>query len=467
MKGSAWQHALYRPALALAIVYASLLYVFILQHSGFYTDDFDRMVEAAHSSFWQALWVPVDVHEVPGFKALAYLSCRYAPLNFPWAIAEIALLELLSLLLMARILRRLGGGWPSQVMLFYYGAQVFLLGTMNWWAASLHRMPYVLICLLAFDRHLRDRDRIDRAYLVQQALLVVLATSFFEKGVFLPFYLLALEMALSWRQQQKLFSRRLYPLLLLTPWSLIYILWYEFYAPVLHVAAPSHWALTLAIVTINLKILWSGLWTFAVARVPLDLALPGVLLLAGWGRRRLWRALIPALMLILTLLVNLFSVAVQPRTQIFGTQLAYASRYYWDLQFLVAIFGRMLWSPAADSWELPGLPALLLIYGLALAYSGASLTHAETTFLRSEEGQRMQSAHDYLQNLRQDLAAHPGPLRLEETTLGRRAYCCLAMPPRLADVLALSDPQLMFVPAAEADWRLNAEGHLQRIDAAR
>jgi hypothetical protein len=161
---------------------------------GFLATDFISLAEAQREGLSiDYLLRPVFGHFVPGHRFVNWFVQAVSPLNFRLTSAVLLLCFAASLLVMHRLLAELFRPGPGPLLLtLFYGASIIQLGTAQWWAAGLSRLPAQVFMLLAILLHLRFRRTSRLRYLIWSVASVGIAILFSEDAFLLVVFLVAI-----------------------------------------------------------------------------------------------------------------------------------------------------------------------------------------------------------------------------------------------------------------------------------
>ena len=181
--------------LLLAVLgWEGFVFVHFMARSGFVWDDLVnfRLAETKGLSF-AYLTGPLFEQFAPGHKFFDWVLQRFFPMDFTAAIAISLVFFIASAYALYRLLRELFGPGMGPVLLTaLFCASLVNVGTAQWWAAGIHRLPstaLTLVAMLAFVRFHRTGDR-SRLALSVGAMAVGALFSF--SALFVPLYLLLL-----------------------------------------------------------------------------------------------------------------------------------------------------------------------------------------------------------------------------------------------------------------------------------
>lgn len=443
---------------------------FTLANSYFIADDYDHFQLAGALPFEEFLLTPIDVHFVPLHRLFSYLLLKLAPLNFSLAVWLLIAFQLASLLMLYRVLEKIRKGPWNPPLVLLCACNSALLHLIIWWSAGIHRLPYVLLTLVSLFFYLRYRERQRPIELIGCFLSAMIALGFYSKAVLIPFYVLALEFCLSWREALKAW-RRYVPGAVLLLLSLAYVGWYLKFAPVQRsdVSTSPDVALEITVaffrVLMNLVLLRElSQWGLVEALVVLFWS---ALILVTCLRKRenviYWLALLGVLAL------NFLLIAGSSRGQLLGAFLAGALRYYYEVFFLAAIFLCLILNPVPNesrgaaqrvqskTWSAAVL-MFCLIYPLA-AYHAAKEAFAHTT------GPVHKQASRYMRTLLASLDALPaGSVQVAEGDLPLYVYGdWLKIAKPYSQILPLRYPNMRFVPHEQAQYEIDPQGQVSAL----
>lgn len=441
---------------------------YALRNSYFIGDDYDHFQLIGSMSFLQYLFTPIDVHFVPLHRLFSWLLLKLAPLSFDLALLVLMGFQLVSILMLAHLLRRLRPGpwnWP---LLILFACSSQLLPLLTWWSAGIHRIPYVLLSIACLYFYLGYREQKLWRDLLASWACFILAFGFYSKAVLIPVYVLALEFCLTWRQGLAAARRYAVGLAMLLVVA-AYIGWYLLFAPVLRLEGTSSISAALQITLAFMRT--SG--DLLVLQQPGPWSRGAALVLAAWGVAMLVTCLkcrenlIYWLVLLALLLLNFLMIAGSSRGQLFGTKLAEMPRYYFEVLFLPVIFFSLILNPvdplrsgkSRQRWY-----AGVLAVGLIVLYPPLAYRAAKAQF--TDYGVVHKQAHRYMTRLLADLDGLPTdrPVRIAEGNLPLYVYGdWLHIYKPFAAVLPLRYPHLDFVSRDLAQYEIDQDGQLKSL----
>lgn len=449
------------------VLFTLALALFVREHSHFIADDYDHFIQAGQLPLVQLLSTPIDVHYVPLHKLFSALILRLAPLNFDLALGVMLGFHGLSIWLLHRLLQSVSKSPVNLLIVLLYGGNPFLVHPLIWWSSGIHRFPYVLLCLVSLYAYMHYRRSGRAWHLGGSCLAFLLAFGFYSKAILIPLYVLGLELCLGAHGDRRALQR-FAPGALMLLVSLGYGFWYLHFAPVMEQGPTPDLLLVGEIVLLNFKVM-AGVLSLHQHDAPglvLNLGLLLAVLLAllhslSCTRRAAWVWLV----LLACVALNFAMVAASGRGQMFGRYLVLALRYYWEVTFLIALFGGLLLSLRRRR-QPPrvGLRHWLAL-GLCLVYIGTLAWVGRIHVLVQYESTHGATAR-YMTRLLADLDRLPTdrPLLVAQGDFPSHVYGSFLnffdtrLP--LEKVLPLRYRQLRMVPPAEADYRVDEHGAL-------
>ena len=130
---------------------------------------------------------------VPVHRLAYWLLQELAPMNFRVAQASALACFTLVLLVLHRFLVELFGPGPGPIVItMLYGTSTVHVDVIQWWSASLDRLPGTLFSLLCMLGYVYFHRTGSRRWLVLSVLALSVALLFHPKGVLVPLYLILL-----------------------------------------------------------------------------------------------------------------------------------------------------------------------------------------------------------------------------------------------------------------------------------
>jgi hypothetical protein len=329
--------------LTVTIVFQLALAWFLNAQTSFFVADDIIAIELAHQvDFLAYVQTPVDVHRVPLHRAVNYAVHHLLPMNFAAATTLQLGCHALTLLVLHRLLQRVGASTLGPWLVAAYALNAYAIMPLHWWSAALHRYPFALAAVVscyAFVR-LHQTHRLRFAFI---ALLgAVAGCGFYIKGVLIPLCWAALMFCLMNFRDWRCYLRQYLLIAAGTACSIAYVLWY--------LRINTH---TVIDAGNSAEVIRVGLqWGLsAVAQAPLQMPLKLELapwinaawlaLLAGIAMavRGAWRAIVMALLLVIA---NLLMICASSRTSQLGPLMMLSPRYYFDVLFVLVIFAGLM-----------------------------------------------------------------------------------------------------------------------------
>lgn len=187
-----------RPTRLLALLAVVLVPVasvgYFTSGSGFFWDDLVSFRQVQLEGFsWRYLLKPTSSHFAPGHRLGDWVLQEFFPMNFPVAQALMLVGFAATLVVFHRLLAELFGAGPVPLMLtLAYGASTIQVGTLNWWASGLDRLPATLLTFMSIIAYLRFFRTGARRSLALSVGAMAVALLFFVKPVLVPLYLVLL-----------------------------------------------------------------------------------------------------------------------------------------------------------------------------------------------------------------------------------------------------------------------------------
>jgi hypothetical protein len=191
---AAWarRHQMLLAALALIVIQVVLKAQF-LSHLFFRQDDFHDLDLAVRSPLsWGYLTYIGSGHLIIGLRVIAWFTARTSLYNWGLASAISLAFVLAAGLAALRLLRTLFGERPAILIpLTFYLAVPLTLPDLGDWSSAMESVPLQFATLMAVTSHVLYLRTGRRRHLAAAAGWVVFGLLFFEKGMLLPFLLLA------------------------------------------------------------------------------------------------------------------------------------------------------------------------------------------------------------------------------------------------------------------------------------
>jgi hypothetical protein len=375
-------------ALGLSVVASVAFAVVAWQRAYFRGDDYVAFHGVVTKSLSNFLLTPVDVHFIPLHKLASWSIYRLAPLDFAPALGVMCAFHLLGVWMLYRTLALLGAGRLAAPLAALCGTNVYFGVLLVNWSAGIARFPYVLLSIAAVYHYVRFRESGSWGRIAVIGACVVGASAFFSKGLLIPGYLAAVELALLPGTSRRGFGRRLAGIATVAGVAVIYrLVGLPFISTPLR-TPPIHWNDQLVSFELFATILHQGLFglypdrPFAAGNwlvVGLSVALVAVSVARDRYNVIVW------LLALGVVVANLLVITLSPR-MLLGPVIVLAERYYFDVMFLVVLFAaiaiRRTMGSAASGTPYPGRVAT----GTAWLVVVASSWVGWHTFLRVLSG---------------------------------------------------------------------------------
>jgi len=179
--------------LCCVIAYQVALAWFVYGYSYFTGDDFSHFASARTRSLWENVFLFIDVHFAPLHRAVSWSLQHFFPMSWTAAVVFMFGVHGLTLLSLFRLLGYLTPGRHPHFWLLVYATNLYLIVLLIWWSSALHRLPYLLFCVVALNQSVRWADRGGWRHFFGAQLACAAALGFFAKGVLIPAYVLGLE----------------------------------------------------------------------------------------------------------------------------------------------------------------------------------------------------------------------------------------------------------------------------------
>ena len=166
--------------------------------SGFYWDDLINFREAQLRGLSLSYVLePTSAHLAPGHRFGDWVIQEFFPMNF--RVAQGLMLAGLAATLVAfhRLVAQLFGPGPGPLLLtLVFGASTVHVGTLNWWASGLDRLPATFLTFVSLLGYLRFFRTGSRRSLALSVVAMAVALLFYIKPAFVPLYLLLMRVLL-------------------------------------------------------------------------------------------------------------------------------------------------------------------------------------------------------------------------------------------------------------------------------
>jgi len=325
------------------IIIQLVLTYFFNTHISYYVADDIIAIERAHQrDFWRYVQTPIDVHRVPLHRAVNYLIHHLAPMNFAAATLFMLTCHALTLLVLYKLLQCLNAQALNRWLVLAYALNAFIPIPLHWWSAGLHRFPFVLASVISCYGFVRLIQSGKFSFAALALLAALIAAGFYIKAILIPILWLAILFCVmdlhDWRKNLRPFAA----VAIAGSLSLAYVGWY------LH---SNTYTLTDSTDTNGVVIEGALLGISLTAQMLLQMPfraefsfwinLAWVVALVAFAAKNsgAWRA-ISACLLLVTL--NMLMISSSSRSSSMGVLIMFSPRYYFDVLFLIAIFGSLM-----------------------------------------------------------------------------------------------------------------------------
>lgn len=183
----------------LAAVAVPVVFVgYFASGSGFFWDDLVNFRQAQVQGLsLHYLMQPTSAHFAPGHRLGDLLLQTFFPMNFPVALGLMLVGFAASLVMFHRFLAQLfGPGRGPLLLTLAFGASTMHVGSLNWWASGLDRLPATILTFVSMAAYVRYFRTASRRSLALSVGALVVALLFYVKPVFVPLYLILMRVLL-------------------------------------------------------------------------------------------------------------------------------------------------------------------------------------------------------------------------------------------------------------------------------
>jgi hypothetical protein len=175
----------------------------LLGHLYFRQDDFENLNLAVRSGLsWHYLSYIGPGHFMMGQRFIAWVMTRGALYNWTLAVVVILALFVFAAVAGLRLLRTLFGERPAiLILLFVYLLSPLTIPSAGFWSSATEELPTQAAIFMAVNAHVLYLRRGETRHLLAAVGWVAFGLIFYEKGLVLPFLLLAVTAAFFTRQR--------------------------------------------------------------------------------------------------------------------------------------------------------------------------------------------------------------------------------------------------------------------------
>lgn len=324
---------------------ATLAFALVVRgHAHFHGDDYIAFHDALTQPIWEYLLTPIDVHYLPLHRLATWLIYRIAPLNFDVALGVMCVFHLLGLWMLYRSLELIGPSRLNAPLTVLCGTNFYLAVLLLWWTSGIARFPCIFLSLTAIYHYLRFRQSGSLRRLGVVVPCLVGASAFFSKGLLVPGFLGALELAFFPETPRRDFARNVAAIAVAGGIAVAYRLLSDVVISGALQSPPLHWRDQVAALQMASMTLHQGVFGLLVSH-PLSI---GNWLVVGLWLTFFLASLVAArfnavvwLLALVTLAVNFLIITLSPRMRL-GPLIVTWERYYFDVMFLIVLFVAIL-----------------------------------------------------------------------------------------------------------------------------
>lgn len=448
------------------------LFFFVRNHTYFNHDDYDHFVQVGSMPLLQMMMSPIDSHFVPLHKLFSAIIFKVFPLNFDMALVVMLAFHGAAIYMLYKLLQEIADTPWNLILILLYAGNIFIIDNLNWWSSGMLRFPYILLSITSLFFYLRFRKTNKPIFVFCSFAAFILALGFYVKAVFIPLYILSLELCLSHGNEFKQIIRRLrtggFMLLITVAYVIIYIkfqteIWKD---------EPLSPGIICETIYLNFKTLMSGLGLSSLYMVSTLFFLTACFLLACFilytvkKARETW---LIWTMLFVLLILNFAMIAASNRGQILGTAASWPLRYYLEVIFIIAIYAALMIrairqnSSNQDNGRLNR--KIWVSFICCLIYVAFASSIGQKNYHKNYSIVSIPTAH-YMYTLISDIEKLPKnrPLPFARACLPGYVYgggFGVSMP--MERILPARFKNLTFVPDNQAMYRVDENGHVKRI----
>jgi hypothetical protein len=470
-------------AAVVAVGYTAAIVVFVLRHWYFFGDDYSAFLHALRKPLSADVLASMGGQFVPLAKALNWAFFRLFGLDYGAAVAVLVVCHLVGIGYLYATFALSKQTPLNAALVALYAAYVFTWIELGWWIAGLERVPFVMCATAAIYHYLRYVDTRNTRHLVAVVVANAAALGFYGKGVFVPLYMVAVDLARLPAARLRLrFERGA-----LQPWLVAGALFVANCACLFagaRMASDARGALGrqsahdfFLYVALAGNVFAHSLLGLVLTLRPHEPKLAVAvffLFVVGFTIRRVPRAWLAWLLWFALILANIVLIGVANRAGALGPLLAFENRYYWELVFFTVLFVGMIFhrlpraapevvwaSKGRRSAVLAAAGAVLLVAYSVVSYGGATKT-------ASAISRDLPKSRAYVETLRADIAAleskRDGSVRIVDGELPVYLTGVDLSFRSQSDLVALfRDRRIAFRPTNRAEYEIDPDGHLSRL----
>lgn len=405
-------------AVAVAVAFTGAITSYALNHGYFYGDDYSTFYLQVTEPFGRALLAPLGSQIVPLHRIVTFSTRTVAPMNYPVAVGVLLIFHAVAVIYLYRTLELIAHRKLNLVFVALYAVYVSFGPNLIWFTSGMTRFPYIAFATAATYYYLHYTKTQNRRDLALVALSYLLALGFYSKAILIPLVCVGLDVALhgprgAARLPEGAGRAKWIVIGVLCAVSAVYVgvmLW------TLHAGGEKTTTNWLTHVVYQ-KVAWAVFANSLFDRIlyyehPTDV--PSILPVLPWfgvaaytiyrSRSLVWVWLVAGVWII----ANVLIIATSNRTVAFGIFMAFESRHYYELCFVLVLLLAIVAERLSDAPEIrrlsSGGPAVVSSAVLAALFAlhGAFAYRGFTRLFESAFGD-MQASRRYMRQLQNDL----------------------------------------------------------------
>lgn len=324
---------------AILVIFTARIFTFTAETAHFTHDDYDHLVKAHEFALMDFIMSPIDLHFVPFHKLLSYVIAQSPLPYYGYAALFTSVMHLVICYMLYLLLHQLSPGRHVLYVVVFFGVSRTLIDQQAWWSSSAHRMPYVLLSIMSVYFYVLYYKGKSHFFGALAFLTFVLIFGFYSKAIIVPLLIASVLYSLDSKKGMLDLFRRQYWLFAMFLVSFLYVLHFKLTAgQEANVTPPVHYIVDIVVLSFmeTLKGFSPDLITlkpYLIDQVAIFISLSLILWFLASSEKnvRVMAALF------LCLLVNFLVIAASQRG-IWGGILAFSHRYYYEVNFILAMF---------------------------------------------------------------------------------------------------------------------------------